>query len=195
MAFTRDAIRINNHVIPLSGMDQIGWALRNPLAGCPHAWIRLTSDWQLVVAPPGDNAARGRQVADALLTLRDAATPGALARADAAFADVVARYRQAEPKPEPDEDMRRAEVQAEGAVREKNFYDADTLYDTALAAAPWWPQGHFNRALILESEEDYAGAVTEMQCYLALVPFASNARAAQDKIYQWQAHLHAENSR
>jgi len=76
-------------------------------------------------------------------------------------------------------------VQAEGAVRDKEFNDAADYYAAALKIAPWWPVGHFNRALVLGEAGDYDMAKREMNYYLLLVPDASNARAAQDKIYDW----------
>lgn len=56
----------------------------------------------------------------------------------------------------------------------------------ALNIVPWWPQGHYIRALILGETGNYATAIVEMQRYLALVPDASNARAVQDQIYVWE---------
>lgn len=84
------------------------------------------------------------------------------------------------------EEANKYKVQAEGAVRDKDFDDAADLYAAALKVAPWWPAGHFNRALVLGELEDYAAARREMGYYLQLVPEAANARAAQDKIYQWE---------
>jgi len=80
----------------------------------------------------------------------------------------------------------RYKVQAVGAVRDKEFDDAADIYAAALRAAPWWPAGHFNRALVLGEAGDYDMAKREMKYYLQLVPDASNARAAQDKIYEWE---------
>lgn len=84
------------------------------------------------------------------------------------------------------ESARRFMVQAEDAVREKKFDAAADLYKQALDVAPLWPEGHFNRALVLGETGSYASAVSEMKRYLLLVPNASNARAAQDKIYVWE---------
>lgn len=84
------------------------------------------------------------------------------------------------------EDAYKYKVQAEGAVRDKEFNDAADFYAKALKIAPWWPVGHFNRALVLGETGDYELAKREMQYYLQLVPDAPNARAAQDKIYQWE---------
>lgn len=84
------------------------------------------------------------------------------------------------------ESARRFMVQAEDSVREKKFDDAANLYEQALNIAPLWPEGHFNRALVLGETGSYASAVSEMKRYLLLIPNASNARAAQDKIYVWE---------
>lgn len=84
------------------------------------------------------------------------------------------------------EEANRYKVQAEGAVRDKEFDDAADFYAEALKIAPWWPVGHFNRALVLGEAGEYGEAKREMKYYLQLVPEAPNARAAQDKIYDWE---------
>lgn len=180
------AITINRTRYPYADMKSIVFSPSSTTSMSTPVTVTIRPGAELVTGFNKKNNAYGQRIADALLTLRNADTPEARARADAAFALVAAQYRQADPKPALTEDMRRAEVQAEGAVRDKDFASADSLYENALQAAPWWPQGHFNRALILESEEDYAGAVTEMKRYLLLAPDAPNARAAQDKIYEWE---------
>lgn len=89
-------------------------------------------------------------------------------------------------KPELTEDVRKFKIQAEGAVKDKDFVDAAKKYEQALRLAPGWPEGHFNRALVLGETYEFAIAITEMKRYLTLVPTAGNARAAQDKIYEWE---------
>ena len=66
---------------------------------------------------------------------------------------------------------------------------ASERYEQALNIAPWWADGHFNRALLLGEAEDYAEAVPEMKKYLVLEPNAKDARAAQDKLYQWEGDV------
>jgi formylglycine-generating enzyme required for sulfatase activity len=102
------------------------------------------------------------------------------------FQQVVANYRAANPKPQLPEEARKYKVQAEFAVQGKQFANAADLYGKALEIAPWWPEGHFNRALILGETKKYWDAMREMKRYLLLVPDAPDARAAQDKIYQWE---------
>jgi tetratricopeptide (TPR) repeat protein len=112
----------------------------------------------------------------------------AAAHAETAELDaVIAAYRAASPKPELPEDARRFKVQAEAAVREQRYADAAEAFRAALKLAPWWPQGRFNRALILAELGRHAEAIEEMKRYLALVPDAANARHAQDKVYEWEA--------
>ncbi len=127
-----------------------------------------------------------RALADAIMELRAWSLERNPFIAQATFDEAASQYREAATKPELPEEARRYKVQAEGSVRDKSFDDAAEFYDQALALAPWWPEGRFNRALVLSEIEVYSGAVSEMRRYLALVPDAANARAAQDKIYDWE---------
>lgn len=106
---------------------------------------------------------------------------------DARFAAIAEKYRSADPKPAVTEDMRRLNVMALTAVREKRFFDALHAYDEGLKLAPWWPEAHFNKAMILGELHRYGEAIRDMKRYLQLVPNAPNARAAQDKIYEWES--------
>ena len=103
------------------------------------------------------------------------------------FQEVVTNYLAANPKPQLPEEARKFKVQAEFAVQEKQFDLAIDLYGNALEIAPWWPDGHFNRALILGEAKKYWDAMREMKRYLLLAPDAPDARAAQDKIYVWDS--------
>ncbi|MBI5005879.1 MAG: SUMF1/EgtB/PvdO family nonheme iron enzyme [Nitrosomonadales bacterium] len=102
------------------------------------------------------------------------------------FLDVVAQYKAAKPKPELSEEARKYKVQAEFMVQEKQADKAIALYGKALAIAPWWPEGHYKLALLLGEKKKYRDAMSEMQRYLLLAPEGADARAAQDKIYQWE---------
>lgn len=143
-----------------------------------------------------DGAVAGKRqklmrLADAISVLKRAST-GQL-QTDGAdlsrFEQEARKYRDAKSKPQMSEEVRRLRVQAEAAVRNKNFQDAADFYEDALALAPWWPEGHFNRALVLGEVGDFSPAISEMKRYLLLVPNASDARAAQDKIYEWEGKI------
>lgn len=106
---------------------------------------------------------------------------------DEAFEVAVKMYREEAVKPPLPEDAVRYKVQAELAVKQTRFGDAAALYDDALAIAPWWPAGHYNRGLILGELRDYEGAIVELKRYLKVDPESANARAVQLKIYEWEA--------
>lgn len=105
------------------------------------------------------------------------------------FEKVAAQYIVANPKPSISEDLRKLSVQAEFAFQKKQFEEAADLYGQALAIAPWWPKGRFNRALLLSELERYEQAIADMKKYLMLVPTAPDARAVQDRIYQWEGEV------
>ena len=103
------------------------------------------------------------------------------------FQEVVTQYQAANPKPVMPEVARKFRVQAEFAVQEKRLDQAIDLYRKALDIVPWWPEGHYNLALVLGETKKYREAMREMNRYLLLAPEAPEARAAQDKIYQWES--------
>ena len=105
---------------------------------------------------------------------------------EAAFERAAQSYRNTSVKPQLPEEAVKYKVQAEAAVRQKRFDEASDLYDQALGIAPWWPQGHYNRGLILGEMGTHEEAVVELKRYLKLEPDAANARAVQLKIYQWE---------
>lgn len=104
----------------------------------------------------------------------------------ARFEKAVQDYRTAASKPTLPEEARKYKVQAEVAVRDKKYEMAAELYGKGLNIAPGWPEGHFNRAIVLGESKYYLTAMREMKRYLQLVPDAPDARAAQDKIYEWE---------
>jgi len=125
---------------------------------------------------------------DALLVLKDAAQKFAETD-EARFQEALSQYPASVARPSVPESARRFEVQAEAAVSDTDFGAAADLYEQALEIVPWWPADHFNLALVLGELDDAPEAIVEMKRYLALAPNAPNARAAQDKIYDWQRKL------
>ena len=113
------------------------------------------------------------------------------ARDAQAFAAVVAAYQTSNPRPQISEDVRRFNVMAESAIRDKRLSDAVEAYNEGLKLAPWWPEGHFNEALILGELHYYDEAIDHMHKYILLAPNAPDARKAQDQIYAWQGEVQA----
>jgi tetratricopeptide (TPR) repeat protein len=125
------------------------------------------------------------RLADALNTLRSAGT-GKVSE-EARFADIVAQYQAASPKPILPEEVRKFQVQAEFALDNKRYADAARFYGEGIKLAPWWTAGRFNRALLLAETGSYRDAMAEMRRFLQLEPQSPDARLAQDRIYQWEA--------
>jgi len=105
---------------------------------------------------------------------------------DTNFSDTAAAYRAAFPKPQITEEVRKLKLQAEVMIREKRFGDAAQLYEDALRLAPWWPDGRYNRALVLAELKQYDEAAGEMNRFLLLEPESNEARALRDQIYKWE---------
>lgn len=106
--------------------------------------------------------------------------------AEGNFEKIAEKYRLLPVKPELPEEAREFRVRAEYAIGEKQFQDAVDLYAKALKVSPWWPEGYFNKALILGEMNCPEEAIKAMNKYITLVPGAPDVRAAKDKIYQWK---------
>lgn len=130
-------------------------------------------------------AEESKRLADAFVVLKNEAVK--VSQADEAkFMAAAQQYQGMAVKPALPEEARRFAVQAQGAVQENDFSGAANYFKQALDVAPWWPEGHYQRAILLSGVDDYGGAIAEMKRYLVLAPNAQNARAAQDKIYDWE---------
>jgi formylglycine-generating enzyme required for sulfatase activity len=102
------------------------------------------------------------------------------------FQEVVTKYLAAKPKPVLSEEAHKYKVQAEFMAQQQQAGKAIELYGKALNIAPWWPEGHYQLGLLLGETKKYRDALQEMKRYLMLSPDGPDARAAQDKIYQWE---------
>jgi pyruvate/2-oxoglutarate dehydrogenase complex dihydrolipoamide acyltransferase (E2) component len=127
--------------------------------------------------------------ANALFILKRRAegyTPPKDAAAEAAFQEEARKYRAMRVKPALPEEAHKYAVQGDFAVEKKNLDAAADRYADALKVAPWWPEGHFKRGLVLADLERYDEGIDEMKKFLLLAPEAKEARAAQDNIYKWE---------
>jgi tetratricopeptide (TPR) repeat protein len=104
-----------------------------------------------------------------------------------AFEGQAANYRAAAAKPQVTEEQRRFIVQANALGQQKDYNGALELYGKALAVdAVAYPEAYYNMALLAAQKGRYRAAIGFMKKYLLLVPDARDARAAQDKIYEWE---------
>jgi tetratricopeptide (TPR) repeat protein len=106
---------------------------------------------------------------------------------EATFQEEARKYRELAVKPALPEEARKYAVQGDFAVEKKNLSVAVDRYAEALKVAPWWPEGHLRRGLILADLDRYGEAMEEMRRFLLLAPEATEARAAQDNIYKWES--------
>jgi tetratricopeptide (TPR) repeat protein len=107
----------------------------------------------------------------------------------AAVAGISRLVRKVATKPVLPEEARKFGVQATSLVEKKRYDEAVALYQKALEIAPWWAEGHFNRALVLANQNRFPEAIAGMKNFVALAPDSADARAAQDKLYEWELEL------
>ncbi len=112
----------------------------------------------------------------------------ALIRTDSIqFSSLAAKYRELTVKPAITEEQRKYIVQANSFAKEKLYSQAIEAYKNALAIDQVaYPVAYYNLALLLAETKDFKLAVRNMKKYLLLLPDAPDARAAQDKIYEWE---------
>lgn len=135
-----------------------------------------------------DTEAESKTFAHAWRTMA-AGVPVEMGGNTGAFEALAASYRSDPSAYIVTENVRELRVQAETAIQQKKFFHAMQRFREALDISPWWPQGHFNLALIYSELDLNRLAIIEMEKYLKLVPDAPNLRAAQDKIYSWRGKL------
>jgi tetratricopeptide (TPR) repeat protein len=173
------------HEIP-SGIQVVRDTLFEAMYGVP-----ISKDWVLWCSDGGvfeDNRAGcAKQLADALYVLRKANE--GIPNEEERFKDVVAKYRALGGKVRVPEEVRRFQVQADFMIQQKRYGDAIRIYGEGLKIAPWWPDGHFNRALLLAESKRYRDAIIGMNRFLLLEPDSPDARTARDRVYQWEAAM------
>jgi hypothetical protein len=152
-------------------------------------WIIKVSGfaWSFVAWSP----LPARSFADDLVFLQKDAEAGGAGGSGAeitpAFQAQAAEYRAAAVKPAVTEAQRRYIVQANALSQRKDYEGALGLYRKALEVDPVaYPACYFNMALLAVELGTYRSAINLMKQYLLLVPDAKDARAAQDKIYEWE---------
>ena len=108
---------------------------------------------------------------------------------DRQFKNSVQKYLKMGDMPPLPEESRKYLVQAMDAFEMKNLQRSADLYNRVLETAPWWADGHRDRALILSELGMYKEAVIEMNRYIFLDPDASDARISQDRSYMWEGRI------
>ncbi|MFA5296629.1 MAG: tetratricopeptide repeat protein [Lutibacter sp.] len=103
------------------------------------------------------------------------------------FIGLVAQYKEMKVKPTITEGQRKYIVQANAYSKDKDFEKAIEAYQKTIALDPLaYPTAYYNMALLYAETGDFNLAIRNMKKYLLLLPDAPDARAAQDKIYEWE---------
>ena len=77
-------------------------------------------------------------------------------------------------------------------AQEFRWDEALTAYNAVISEAPAWPDALLNRALVREQDEDFRGAVRDLNRYLVLYPSAPERPLVAEKIDALQIHLRGE---
>jgi hypothetical protein len=108
----------------------------------------------------------------------------------ARFEPVAAEYRLSKTKPRMPEEQRKLVVQADASREKREYAKAIEQYQKAIEADPVAYPGAYNNLALLSAQVDqFYQAVFYMKHYLLLVPGDKDARASQDKIYEWEGML------
>jgi tetratricopeptide (TPR) repeat protein len=106
----------------------------------------------------------------------------------AAFKLIADKYHTSKIKPAVPEEQREYIVQANSLNQQKMYSKSIELYKKAIEIdRTSYPAAYFNLALLYAQLHDFNEAILNMKKYLMLEPEASDARVAQDKIYEWKA--------
>lgn len=106
------------------------------------------------------------------------------------FKPVAEQFHALQEKPLVTEEQRKYIVQANAMNEGKEYERAIGFYNKAIEISPVaFPAAYYNLALLHAQVNDFRQAIFNMKKYLLLVPNAPDARAAQDKIYEWELKL------
>lgn len=106
------------------------------------------------------------------------------------FEEKATEYRALHVKPAISEEQREYIVQANLYTQQRNYNKAIELYQKVCQINSFaYPAAYSNLALLFANISDYQSAIYYMKLYLMLEPDASDARASQDKIYEWKLML------
>jgi hypothetical protein len=117
---------------------------------------------------------------------------GSITAADTAkeladFEQKTAAWRATNPKPPVSDEVTKRRLLAEDAVQQKNFGAAVDYYRVGITIDPTWAPGWYNSALISAELKNYSAAALYMKHYLILLPEASDAAAAKERVLLWEA--------
>ena len=103
------------------------------------------------------------------------------------FKPIAEQYKNDTNKPTMSEEQRKFIVQANAMNQQKQYAKAIQLFVQAIKLdAVSYPAAYANIALLQAQLGNYDLAIYHMKKYLMLEPNASDSRASQDKMYEWE---------
>lgn len=103
------------------------------------------------------------------------------------FKPIAEQYKKYTNKPIMSEEQRKFIVQANAMNQQKQYVKAIQLFVQAIKLdALSYPAAYANIALLHAQLGNYDLAIYHMKKYLMLEPNASDSRASQDKMYEWE---------
>jgi len=104
------------------------------------------------------------------------------------FKSLARQYQISSEKPVMNEEQRKLFLQGNALNKQLDYEDALIYYEKAISLNPVaYPEGYYNYAIIAALSEKYELAILNMKKYLLMMPDATDANSAQDKIYEWEA--------
>ena len=102
------------------------------------------------------------------------------------FKPEAEKYRALEVKPAMSEEQRKYVVQANYYTNQKKYLEAIKLLEKVIKINHTsYPDAYYNIALLYGQINNPGLAIFYMRCFLLLEPDTKEARAGQDKIYEW----------
>jgi hypothetical protein len=111
------------------------------------------------------------------------------------FAQKITPWRAMANKPALSDEVIKKRLLAEDAIEHKNLKAAVGYYDAGVVLDPTWAQGWYNAALLYAEQQDYLDAAARMKHYLILLPEASDAGSAKEKLLLWEAKAEEANGK
>jgi len=164
-------------------VNVLDWSDRNDVGTTGH--FRYSMELQKTVFS-WDDLKTAQDFADAIAYLKNKRQMKISKENFEVFEPIAAQYRALKVKPPVSEEQRKYIVQANSMTQLKNYAEAIKLYDKAIDSDQTNPFVYYNQALLLAQVKRFDIAIDRMKKYLMLSPGASDARSAQDKIYEWE---------
>jgi len=136
------------------------------------------------------NIEYAKKMADELFTIQHKINEKQYKSDLAQFEPLAASYRALKVKPPISEDQRKYIVQANSFNKLKQYTKAIELYNKAIEIDQTaYPAAYLNIALLTAQRHRLELAIFYMKKFLLLEPDSTDARSAQDKIYEWEGLL------